>query len=116
MFLRYAAIGLLNTTAHWSVFFTLHLLFLLHQSIANFIGFLFAVTLSFFLNAKYTFESKATSLRYILYTSFLGFLAFIFGAIADIYHINGILTVVAFSSCSLISGFLFAKYLVFKKG
>lgn len=112
-FIKYAAVGLLNTALHWSVFGGLVYLNC-SQSIANVIGFCLAVTFSFFVNAKFTFQVKATLIRYLAYASFMGLLAFLSGWYADMKGINPIITLISFSAFSLIAGFIYSKLVVFR--
>ncbi len=113
-FFKYAAVGLLNTALHWSAFAGLVYLHC-SQSIANVVGFCLAVTFSFFVNAKFTFQVKATLLKYLAYVSFMGLLAFLSGWYADLKAIRPIITLISFSAFSLIAGFIYSKFVVFRK-
>ncbi|WP_286933853.1 GtrA family protein [Leclercia sp. UBA5958] len=114
IFSRYVSIGVINTLIHWGVFALLMHLLNTGQSVANLAGFCVAVTFSFFMNAKYTFKAEATGLRYIIFVSFMGFLAFATGKIADHFSIPGIATLIFFSGTSLVLGFIYSKFVVFK--
>lgn len=114
LFTRYASIGVFNTMIHWLVFGALYELGL-RQSCSNLVAFVFAVTFSFFANAKWTFDSKATKTRYILYTVFMGALALVIGWMADNPEMNPILTLMVFSIISLICGFFYSKLIVFRE-
>ncbi len=109
----YAFVGLANTAIHWSSFFIL-LWMTGHQSIANLVGFLLAATFSFYVNCHWTFGSTPTGKRYLLMVSFLGILSFVMGIIADNLKLLPIITLIAFSAISLMVGFLFSKWVVFK--
>ncbi len=115
LFSRYISVGFLNTFLHWSVFYGLIILTSLDQSISNTIAFSIAVTFSFLINAKITFKSNISWLRYISYFFFMGLISFTIGAIADKLKLYPLITLIAFSSISLILGFLFSKYIVFKQ-
>lgn len=115
LFKKYFTVGLLNTLIHWIIFFILTFFMKESQSISNLIAFSITVTISYILNAQYTFKQKKKIKMYILYTIFMGFLSFITGKIADIVHLNGIITMILFSGISLIVGFLFSKYVIFKE-
>jgi len=104
-------LGIVNTAIHWSVFFALLAFF--GQGISNLAAFLVAVTFSYFANARMTFRSRASFLRYILYASGLACLAFLTGWGAGKAHLPGIVTLVVFSAISLTLGFLFARHIVF---
>nr|WP_241609668.1 GtrA family protein [Rosenbergiella australiborealis] len=112
-FFKYALVGFFNTLIHWIIFIVLFYSGQ-PQSMSNFVGFCVAVTFSFFANAKWTFNSEATTARYLLYVFFIGSLASIFGWYADSRDINPIFTLIAFSSISLLIGFLYSKFIVFK--
>lgn len=83
------------------------------QALANLSGFIFAVSFSFFVNARFTFRSRASTLRYLLYAGFMGGLSACVGWIGDRMSTPPMLTVVAFSAISLVIGFIYAKFVVF---
>lgn len=114
MFIKYLFIGILNTSIHWISFGVCFLIMQLTQSTSNLIAFILAVTFSFFMNAKFTFNKQPTCLRYILFTVFMGILSFIIGKISDQFMINPIVTLIVFSSLSLCLGFIYSKFIVFK--
>lgn len=113
LFSRYMSVGVLNTAIHWAVF-----AFLLSegnsQALSNFAAFCIAVTFSFFVNAKWTFNSEATAIRYVLYVFFMGAVAALTGMSADRLGMPPLITLVAFSAISLVSGFLYSKLFVFR--
>lgn len=113
LFTKYTSIGILNTLIHWVIFAIVYSLTNL-QFIGNLIGFTVAVTTSFFLNAKWTFKSKTTISRYIVFVSFMALLSGLYGYLGDLYHLKPIVTLIAFSGTSLILGFVFSKYIIFK--
>jgi len=84
------------------------------QSISNLMGFMVAVTLSFYLNAIWTFKSRITLLRYMLLVVFMAMLSWFVGEIADDNQFLPIITPVLFSVISLVLGFLFMKHFVFR--
>lgn len=108
------SVGVLNTGIHWAVF-----AFLLHegnnQALSNFVAFCVAVTFSFFVNSKWTFNAEATAIRYVLYVFFIGALAALSGYLADIIGLPPLFTLCLFSSISLVSGFLYSNFFVFRK-
>ncbi|MGL4674307.1 MAG: GtrA family protein [Wohlfahrtiimonas sp.] len=114
MFLKYLSIGVLNTGLHWLIFGLCITLLTFDQSIANLMGFMVAVTFSFFMNAKFTFNKTPTSLKYILFTIFMGVLSYTIGLIADQLNLHPIITLISFSTLSLILGYLYSKWIVFK--
>lgn len=77
-------------------------------------AFLIAVTFSFFANAKYTFSAKATSRGYILFVGFMGILSFVSGQVSDNYNISPLITLIEFSSISLVCGFMYSRFIVFR--
>lgn len=114
LFSKYAAIGVLNTLIHWVVFAFCIYAFHTGQALANFSGFVVAVSFSFFANARFTFEAKTTTLRYMLYVGFMGTLSAAVGWAADKCGMAPILTLVIFSAISLVCGFIYSKFIVFR--
>ncbi|WP_455916087.1 GtrA family protein [Pantoea agglomerans] len=113
LFARYASVGVLNTLIHWAVFTALYA----HgssQSLSNFTAFCVAVTFSFFVNAKWTFNQEATTTRYLLYVVFMGAMAGAIGWLADKMHIPALITLIIFSALSLFCGFAYSKLLIFR--
>lgn len=112
-FAKYLTVGMVNTLIHWVTFF-IALSMGLMQSTANLIAFSMAVTFSFFVNARWTFEQQATAWRYILYVVFMGAMAFSVGYLADRLGLYPIITLVTSSAISLVCGFLFSRFVIFK--
>ena len=113
LFARYTSVGVINTLIHWGVFAALYAI-VGSQSLSNLAAFCVAVTFSFFANAKWTFNAEATTTRYLLYICFMGAMATAVGWTADYLHINPIVTLVFFSALSLICGFAYSKFFVFR--
>ena len=114
IFSRYVSVGVINTLIHWGVFAVIIYYFDAKQSVANLISFFIAVTFSFFINAKFTFKSEATSFKYLIFVTFMGVMAFTTGKIADYLSIPGIATLIFFSGISLVLGFAYSNFVVFK--
>lgn len=114
LFTKYTSIGLINTLIHWVVFAVCIYIFFTSQALANFAGFIVAVSFSFFANARFTFETHTTPLRYMLYTGFMGSLSAAVGWSADKSGLAPIVTLVAFSVISLVCGFFYSKFIVFR--
>ncbi|HAU5602564.1 TPA: GtrA family protein [Citrobacter koseri] len=114
LFSRYVSVGVVNTAIHWLCFVGLLHFFGASQAISNVTAFCVAVTFSFFANAKFTFNSQATTGRYIAFVVFMGVMAMLTGLIADQLKAPPILTLVAFSAFSLIAGFIYSKFIVFR--
>ncbi|XWY23439.1 GtrA family protein [Bisgaard Taxon 45] len=115
LFLKYSTVGVINTIIHWFVFILSIYTLNINQTYANLISFLCAATFSFFANAKFTFNAQKTTRRYILFMGFMGSLSILFGYISDIHKINPLYTIILFSLTSLFLGFIYLKFLVFKK-
>ncbi|SEN53780.1 GtrA family protein [Pseudomonas sp. NFACC39-1] len=113
-FFSYSLVGLANTLIHWQIFFVLRVAFGLNQAMSNFIAFCVAASFSFYVNALYTFEAKASVLGYVLFLSVMGALSFIVGYLGDRWHVHGLLTVAVFSLLSLVIGFLLSRFVVFR--
>lgn len=116
IFSRYTVIGILNTILHWSVFYILTGGFHQSQSISNLVAFLVAVSFSFFANSRWTFAKKITTTRYYTWVAFMGSMALFFGWLGDKYNFPALITLAAFSAISLILGFIFARFIVFREG
>lgn len=114
LFSKYLMTGVLNTLIHWGVFFLVYRVFSTSQATGNFVAFCVAVTFSFFANAKFTFKSNAGLRRYLLFVSFMGALSILFGWGADALGALPIITLVFFSGISLVLGFLYSRYIVFR--
>jgi len=113
LFSRYAIVGVFNTLIHW-ITFAICFERGLPQSFSNFIAFGVAVTFSFLVNSKWTFNSDATTIRYIMYVFFMGMIAVMIGSYSDRLKVSPVATLVVFSGVSLICGFLYSKYIIFK--
>jgi putative flippase GtrA len=114
LFSRYISVGVINTGIHWVIFGLLVSVFGYGQAISNVIAFLVAVTFSFFANARFTFKARATGRGYLLFVGFMGLLSFVSGKISDHYNINPLITLIEFSAISLICGFIYSKFIVFR--
>lgn len=114
LFTRYISVGIINTIIHWAVFLFFFYIANADQAISNFGAFCIAVTFSFFANAHYTFNAKVTTVRYIIYVVFMGVMSIVVGVIADHMNFPPISTLILFSVFSLICGFLYSKFIVFR--
>ncbi|MCT6665790.1 GtrA family protein [Enterobacter mori] len=114
LFSRYVSVGVINTALHWLSFAVLLHFFGANQAVANVIAFCIAVTFSFFANAKWTFKAQATPGRYIAFVAFMGIMAALTGYIADVVGAPPVVTLIAFSGFSLVAGFLYSKFFVFR--
>lgn len=114
LLVRYSLVGLLNTAIHWAIFAVCLYGFHTNQALANFAGFLVAVSFSFFANAGFTFKSSMTSMRYILFVSFMGTLSVLVGWTADKCALPPLATLVTFSAISLLCGFVWSRFIVFR--
>lgn len=114
LFAKYTSIGIINTLIHWVIFGVCIYIFHTNQALANFAGFVVAVSFSFFANARFTFEAKTTTLKYMLYVGFMGTLSAAIGWAADECGMPPIVTLFVFSAISLVCGFIYSKYIVFR--
>ncbi|EPP0959102.1 GtrA family protein [Cronobacter turicensis] len=115
LFAKYTSIGVLNTLIHWVVFAGCFYVLGTDQALANFSGFVIAVSFSFFANARFTFNGSTTTLRYMLYVGFMGSLSAIVGWAADECSMPPVVTLIVFSAISLVCGFVYSKYIVFRE-
>ena len=114
LFAKYTSIGVINTLIHWVVFAVCIYAFHTGQALGNFAGFVVAVSFSFFANARFTFKSSTTTMRYMLYVGFMGSLSAIVGWCADRSGMAPIVTLILFSAISLVCGFIYSKFIVFR--
>ncbi|CAM6714322.1 GtrA family protein [Leclercia adecarboxylata] len=114
LFAKYVSIGVINTLIHWIVFAVCLYVFQTSQALGNFSGFVVAVSFSFFANARFTFKSSTTTLRYMLYVGFMGTLSAAVGLAADKSGMAPIVTLIVFSAISLVGGFIYSKFIVFR--
>lgn len=115
LFSRYVSISLLNTVVHWSVFFFLLYGATLNQAWSNFIAYMFALTFSFYANARFTFKAKISKRRYLSFVSFMAVLSVVMGNIADEMALAPLVTVVVFSFISLVIGFSYSHLIVYRQ-
>lgn len=115
LFVKYAGISVMNTVLHWTVFFVLYSAFTFEQSWSNFFAYLLALSFSFFVNARLTFECKASIRRYSTFVAFMLTLSFVMGELGEEAHWAPLLTLSLFSFLSLVMGFTFALLVVFKE-
>lgn len=113
--LKYCVVGGGNTLLHWVTFAVIYNYIMHNQAISNLVGFCIAVTFSFFVNAKWTFNAEQTTLRYFMYVGFMGCLALAFGFMADKMQFNPLITLIGFTITSLVIGFLYSNFVVFRK-
>lgn len=111
---KYASIGVINTAIHWMVFVLLCYVLGTTQAVANLAGFCVAVTFSFYANAHFTFKKKATGKRYFAFVTFMGLISFLTGHLSDVLNLPPIATFLVFSPASVIIGFVYFNFIVFK--
>ena len=114
IFARYTSIGVLYTLIHWVVFGVCIYAAHTNQALANFAGFVVAVSFSFFANATFTFKASPTPMRYVLYVGFMGTLSVVVGWAADRCALPPMVTLITFSAISLVCGFVYSKFIVFR--
>ncbi|KLV05823.1 hypothetical protein ABT56_09780 [Photobacterium aquae] len=114
LFRRYISVGVVNTLIHWLVFY-IALSIGFDQGISNLTAFAVAVTFSFVVNAKYTFSRDPSFVKYLIYTSFMGLMALTIGYVGERVQLPAIVTLITFSAISLVMGFIFSKFVVFKE-
>lgn len=114
LFARYTSIGVLNTLIHWMIFAVCFYGFHTNQTLANLTAFIVAVSFSFFANARYTFRTSTSVIRYLLFVAFMGALSAAVGWTADLQTLPPLVTLVAFSAISLVCGFVYSRFIVFR--
>jgi putative flippase GtrA len=83
--------------------------------VSNFSGFCVAVTFSFFANAKWTYQADRTATKYFLYVGFMGSISLACGYFGNKVELNPVLTLIVFSAISLIVGFLYSTFIIFRE-
>ncbi|HHO9739160.1 TPA: GtrA family protein [Escherichia coli] len=111
---KYASIGIINTAIHWIVFGLLCYSLGTTQAMANLAGFCVAVTFSFYANANFTFKKKATGKRYFAFVTFMGLISYLTGHLSDALSLPPIATFLIFSPASVLIGFVYFNFIVFK--
>ncbi|MDI2591763.1 GtrA family protein [Pseudomonas sp. 681] len=113
-FSSYAVVGVANTLIHWQIFFVLTVGVEFSQAASNFAAFCVAASFSFYVNSLYTFDAKVSIFGYLMFIGVMGAMSYGFGRVADTWRIQGLITVTAFSLLSLVTGFFFSKFFVFR--
>ncbi len=113
-FIRYFLVGIINTSVHWSIFFVVFHFYGL-QSVANALAFVASVLTSYVLNSLFTFKQTLAGKKFILFTLFMGCMNICLGFVADIFTLHPLITLVFSSGFSLVVGFLFSKFVVFRE-
>ncbi|BCN22969.1 GtrA family protein [Vibrio alfacsensis] len=113
MFTRYTLVGIFNTAVHFITFFFL-ISFGYSQGASNLIAFSLAVSCSYIINTKITFKAKYKLMDYAIYVIFMGLLSYLIGYLGDYLMLPSVLSLITFSSMSLVIGYRFSKFL-FKK-
>lgn len=114
-FARYTSVGVINTLIHW-VAFAVFFVEGQTQSFSNFAAFCLAVTFSFFANARWTFSTEATAIRYLLYLFFMGGLSSAIGMNSDKHGTSPVITLFIFSLMSLSCGFIYHRFVIYRRG
>jgi putative flippase GtrA len=113
-FYSYTIIAVANALIHWQIFYVLTVAAELSQAISNLVSFCVAASFSFYVNALYTFESKAAALGYLLFLGFMGVVSYCVGHIADLWQVHGLVTVTSFWLLYLIGELFFSRFVVFR--
>lgn len=114
-FVRYGLVGIGNTLVHGLVFFCLHLLLGLSQAPSNLLAFMAAASLSYCLNARFTFDVPARGRRYLQFLLGMGGISVITGAVSDWLQLPGWVTLLAFCAISLLLGYAYSSIVVYSK-
>ncbi|MBJ9975813.1 GtrA family protein [Pseudomonas sp. S75] len=107
-------VGLGNTLVHWLVFSLVYLISGLGQAASNLAAFIVAASVSYYLNARFTFAATPSRGRYLLFVVGMGALSLLLGALADRARLSPWLTLVSFSLVSLVVGYSYSRRVVFK--
>ncbi|RON46668.1 GtrA family protein [Pseudomonas frederiksbergensis] len=113
-FSTYSVIGVANAIIHWQIFFVLSTGAELTQAASNFAAYCVAASFSFYVNALYTFDAKVSVGVYLLFIGLMGAMSYGIGRLGDLWRFPGLLTVTVFSLLSLVCGFVFSKFVLFR--
>lgn len=114
-FTRFATVGIANTLVHWLAFLGAHLELGLNQAPSNLLAFMLAASLSYYLNARYTFLVPPNRWRYLAFVLGMGALSLGVGAVADRTGLSPWLTLLSFSGLSPVLGYAYSHTVVFKR-
>lgn len=114
MFAKYCFFGVFNTILHWVIFYCGYFFMQFSQAVANLVAFFCAVNVSYYLNSKFNFNRPLTGKRYLWFVGLMSLLSFSIGGVADLYQGWPIFTLIVFSGSSMVLGYLFSKYIVFR--
>ncbi|MNN67410.1 hypothetical protein D3C81_1830430 [compost metagenome] len=92
----------------------MHLYYQLDQAPSNLLAFCVAVSFSFFANAHFNFRVRPSGWGYLLFTGFMGVASLVVGHMADRLSLPPLFTLVLFSAISLVGGFFYSKFVVFR--
>lgn len=110
----YSIIGVINTVVHLCVFVAVvrigHT-----QAFSNLCAFLVAVTVSYVLNARFTFKTRPKISQYCRMVVSMAVISWLFGYVGDTYKLEPVLTFVIYCIINPILGFIISKYFIFTK-
>lgn len=118
-FIRYIMVGCTNTAV---CFLGMYIAYLLgfHYLAYTAIGYLIAITYSFFMNLHFTFRvegqiAKRLSLFFLINLSNLGIVEIIEYIMIDVFNINRLISIITAMTWYVVTGFLMNNYLVYKR-
>ncbi len=110
----YSIIGVINTVVHLCVFIAVvrigHT-----QAFSNLCAFFVAVTVSYVLNARFTFKTRPKISQYCRMVFSMAVISWFFGYIGDTYQLQPSMTFLIYCVINPMIGFLISKYIVFSK-
>ncbi|HDU8576636.1 GtrA family protein [Vibrio diabolicus] len=109
----YILIGIVNTIIHWSAFYLFYE-FELGQKYCNLFAFIFSASFSYFANSKFNFKKRMNIKTYGNFIIVVGVITYTIGLCADLFSIKPLYTLIASSLLSLVLGFSFSKFFVFR--
>ena len=118
-FLKYGMVGVVNTIFGYSIIFGLMLVGI-SPILSNFTGYFFGIILSYFLNKRYTFQSKkrhvAKEMSKFFISMFTAYIVnlFILNLCYKILYINPYISQLIAGASYVGSGYLLSKLWVFK--
>ena len=109
----YGVIGVINTAVHFAVFWCA-VTSGASQAVGNALGFTVAVSVSFLLNARFTFRRTPTWRRFLRMYSSMLLVSWGFGWLGDAFELPPWVTFVVYCGINPVIGFVVTKYFVFR--
>ncbi|WP_411512072.1 GtrA family protein [Escherichia coli] len=115
LFAKCSIVGPPNSLIHWVVFGVCIYGLSTSQALANFAGFVVAVSFSFYANARFTFKASTSTLRYMLFVAFAECPGVTVGWAADRCGLPPIIAVMTASTPGAFCATSVSRFIVFRE-